>query len=177
VSHDRAGPVAVLVGAPGAGVAETAEALARLLALPLRDTDDDVARQAGTPVADLFLAGLEDRFRALERAAALAALREHPGVLALGGGAVLDPAVAAALAAAPVVLLDVEVADAARRLGFDRERPAALGSPRALWTRLLQQRRPAYVEVADLVVAVGSRSPEQVAAEIAAALPLPGRPA
>ena len=47
-----------------------------------------------------------------------AALAEHDGVLALGGGAVLDPRPAALLAGHRVVFLDVGLADAVARVGL-----------------------------------------------------------
>ena len=55
-----------------------------------RDTDADVEAAAGKPIAEIFVDDGEAHFRALERAAVRAALTEHDGVLALGGGAVLD---------------------------------------------------------------------------------------
>ena len=60
-------------------------------ASPFRDTDADVEAGAGRAVADIFVDDGEARFRALERAGGRA--RRWPsttGVLALGGGAVLD---------------------------------------------------------------------------------------
>ena len=47
---------------------------------------------AGKPISDIFVDDGESAFRELERAAVAAALDEHDGVLALGGGAVLDAA-------------------------------------------------------------------------------------
>ena len=44
---------------------------------------------AGKPIPEIFVDDGEAQFRALERAAVAAALAEHDGVLALGGGAVL----------------------------------------------------------------------------------------
>ena len=55
-----------------------------------RDTDDDVEQLAGMTVADVFVEKGEDGFRDLERAAVAGALADHDGVLALGGGSVLD---------------------------------------------------------------------------------------
>jgi shikimate kinase len=163
-------PAVVLVGPPGALVAETAVELGRLLGLPVRDTDADVERAVGMPVGDLFVERGETEFRELERFAAVEALAGHEGVLALGGGAVADPRTEQDLAGQRVVFLDVAVADAARRLGFNTERPAGMGSPRAQWLRLMEGRRPLYEAVAAVTVPTDGLTPEQVARAVAAAL-------
>lgn len=163
-------PAAVLVGPPGAGVAETAAELGRLLGLPVRITDADVERAAGMPAADIFVERGEPEFRELERSAVVAALAEHEGVLALGGGAVEDPRTERDLAGHLVVFLDVGVADAARRLGFNAERPAGMGSPRAQWLRLMEGRRPRYERVATATVLTDGLAPDQAARAVAGAL-------
>ena len=67
----------------------------------------------------------EAEFRALERAAVAAALAEHDGVLALGGGAVLDESTRERLAGHRVVFLRVGLSDAAKRVGSRRLPPSA----------------------------------------------------
>jgi shikimate kinase len=165
-------PVVVLVGPPGANVAEVGRRLGHLLAVPVRDTDADVEAAAGRTVPEIFVEEGESGFRVLERAAAQAALAEHAGVLVLGGGAVTDPGIEAALGGRTVVFLDVDIADAARRLGFNRERPAGLGSPRAVWLKQMEQRRPLYRRLATVTVATDGLDPDEVAAAVVAALRL-----
>jgi shikimate kinase len=75
-----------------------------------------------------------------------------------------------------VVFLDVGVADAARRLGFNAERPPGLGNPRQQWQRLMEQRRPLYERVATVTETTDGRSAEQVAEALAAALRRPTAP-
>jgi shikimate kinase len=174
----HAGPAVVLVGPPGAEVAAVAVELGRLLGLPVLDTDGAVELAAGASVAELFVERGEDAFRGLERAAAVQALAGHDGVLALGGGAVADPRTQDELAGygragGTVVFLDVGVADAARRLGFNAERPPGLGNPRQLWLRLMEQRRPLYERVATVTETTDGRTAEQVAHALAAALRRP----
>jgi shikimate kinase len=164
-------PVVVLVGPPGAGKTAVARELAHRLGLRSRDTDADVERTAGKTVAEIFLDDGEPRFRELERAAVLAALAEHDGVLALGGGAVMDPVVEAALDGQVVVFLDVSIADAAGRIGFTKDRPLLLVNPRAQWTALLETRRPTYERVATHRVNTGGRSVADVVTAILDLLP------
>ena len=160
-------PAVVLVGPPGAGKTTVGSLLARRLGVRLRDTDQDVAEVAGCSVADIFIDQGEDAFRALEAAAVAAALAEHTGVLALGGGAVLDEGTRQSLRGHRVVFLDVSVKDAASRIGFNRDRPLLLGNPRAQWLRLMERRRSFYQEVAQQVVNTDGRTPDDVAAEVA----------
>jgi shikimate kinase len=165
-------PLVVLVGPPGALAAEAGRALAARLALPLVDTDEEVAGAAGKPVAEIFVDDGEEAFRELERTAVDRAL-EAAGVVVLGSGAVMDPLVEEALQGYTVAFLDVDVAHAARRLGFSRERPVGIGNPRAQWLRLMERRRPVYARVASTTVLTDDLAPEQVADRVAAALERP----
>lgn len=168
-AHDS-GPLVVLVGPPGAGKTTVGVLLAERFGVGFRDTDADIEAVAGKPIPDIFVDDGEPHFRALEHRAVADALAAHPGVLALGGGAVMDAETRKLLAAHPVVFLDVELADAVRRVGLDAPRPLLVGNPRARWRELMEQRRPLYEEVASAVVATAGRTPEEVAADVAAAL-------
>jgi shikimate kinase len=163
-------PVAVLVGPPGAGKSTVGLLLARQLGVVFTDTDDVVVAQAGKPVADIFVEDGEAAFRALESAAVATELERHDGVLALGGGAVLDPATRARLSGHRVVFLDVALADATARVGLNRDRPLLLGNPRARLRLLMDQRRPLYDEVATVTVATGGRTADEVADAVLAGL-------
>jgi shikimate kinase len=164
------GPIVVLVGPPGAGKSSVARVLAETLAVEARDTDADIEAAEGRSVSDLFIEAGEEHFRRLEAKATQAALREHRGVLAVGGGAVLDPATRAALRPHRVVFLDVGLSEAARRVGLGVSRPLLLGNVRAQLKGLLDFRRPLYLEVADATVATDARSVEQVAQDVLAVM-------
>lgn len=170
-------PVVVLVGPPGAGKTTVGGLVAQRLGVGFRDTDADVEQVAGTSVADLFVDQGEAVFRRLEKAAVATALVEHQGVLALGGGAVLDPATRELLADQRVVFLDVAVKDAASRVGFNRDRPLLLGNPRAQWLRLMEKRRAFYEDVAVAVVGTDGRTPDEVADEVVSAVRAAGHDA
>lgn len=163
------------MGPPGAGKSTVAAALGALLGVAVRDTDADVEATAGKPITEIFVDDGEPAFRELERAAVLAALDEHRGVLALGGGAVLDEQVQAALDryradGGAVVFLDVSLAAAAPRVGFNRSRPLLLGNPRAQWQALMTARRPVYEAVASMHVTTDDLTPAQVAEVVLAGL-------
>ncbi|MGH8827889.1 MAG: shikimate kinase [Jiangellaceae bacterium] len=159
-------PRVILVGPPGAGKSTVGALVAGRLGMAFRDTDTDVEQKAGKAIAEIFIDDGEAVFREFERAAVVAALDEHDGVLALGGGAIGDPATRELLRERLVVFLDDGLADAASRVGFNRDRPLLLESPRAQLKRLLDERRPLYVDVADITVATGGKSPDDVAEEV-----------
>jgi len=161
-------PALVVVGPPGAGKTTVGGVLGQRLGLAFRDTDDDVEKTAGMTVADIFVEHGEAAFRELERAAVARAIADHDGVLAVGGGAILDPASRALLRERTVVFLDVGLAEAARRVGLARDRPLLIGNPRAQLLRLLEERRPWYEEVAVATVATDGRTPDEIADEVLA---------
>jgi shikimate kinase len=152
----------VLVGVSGSGKTTVGRRVAELLGVGFRDVDADIEQVAGKPVGEIFIDDGEQAFRDLEHASVVAALAEHDGVLALGGGAVLDPRTRQLLEGHRVVFLDVGLADAAARIGLNRERPVSLGSPRAELKRMIDERRPVYRAVAVATVDTAGRSPGEV---------------
>ncbi|OEU96682.1 shikimate kinase [Streptomyces oceani] len=156
-------PAVVLVGPPGAGKSTVGRLLAERLGGTFRDTDADVVAMAGKPIADIFYDEGEEHFRQLERTAVDAAVADHSGVLALGGGAVVSAPNRERLAGLPVVFLDLPLADAVKRVGLDAPRPLLTINPRQQWRALMEERRPLYTEVARAVVSTEGRTPEQVA--------------
>jgi shikimate kinase len=161
------GPRVVLVGPMGAGKSTVGSLLGDRWGVSVRDTDRDVEQVAGKSVAEIFVDDGEERFRALERNAVAEALRSHTGVLALGGGAVLDPATRTALRGARVVFLQVGLSDAVKRVGLGVGRPLLLGNVRSRIKALLDERLPVYTAVAEHTVPTDGRTPEDVADEVA----------
>ncbi len=161
-------PRVVLVGAMGAGKTTVGELLASAWGVSLRDTDRDVEEKQGRPISEIFVDEGEQHFRDLEHAAVADALAAHDGVLALGGGAVLDPETRAALKGHTVVFLHVGLSDAVKRVGLGTARPLLLGNVRARVKALLDERLPIYREVATLTVETDGRTAEEVAEEVRA---------
>jgi shikimate kinase len=146
-------PLCVLVGAPGAGKTKVGRLLAAELGVAFRDSDHDVEAVAGKSVAEIFVSDGEAAFRELEAAAVGKAIAEHDGVLALGGGAVLDPRTQELLGGQPVVWLRVSLPVAAARTGMSSTpRPLLLGNLRGTLRALLAARDPIYERLARIVI-------------------------
>ncbi|WP_328772923.1 shikimate kinase [Streptomyces sp. NBC_00286] len=167
-----AGPVVVLVGPMGVGKSTVGELVAERLGVGHRDTDEDIVAAEGRTIADIFVEEGEPAFRAIEKRAVHQALAEHEGVLALGGGAILDADTRALLAGLPVVYLSMDVEEAVKRTGLNTARPLLAVNPRRQWRELMEARRHLYTEVARAVVATDDRTPEEVAQAVLDALEL-----
>lgn len=166
--HTR--PSVVLVGPPGAGKTTIGSELAVRSGVALLDTDAAIVAQQGRSISDIFVDDGESAFRGFERDAVLSALASHDGVLSLGGGAVMTADVEQALLdprhRGTVVFLDVGIADAASRVGFDASRPMLVINPRASWNRLMRDRRPTYERVAAIHINTAGRSVADICDEI-----------
>ncbi|MFI0574284.1 3-dehydroquinate synthase [Streptomyces tendae] len=155
-------PLIVLVGPMGVGKSTVGQLLAERLGTGYRDTDEDIVTAQGRAIAEIFVDEGEAAFRALEKEAVRTALVEHEGVLALGGGAILDPDTRALLAGQRVVYLSMDVEEAVKRTGLNAARPLLAVNPRKQWRELMDARRHLYEEVATAVVATDGRTPEEV---------------
>jgi shikimate kinase len=98
------------------------------------------------------------------------ALETHRGVLALGGGAIMHEHTQKLLSGHRVVYLQVGLDQAVKRVGLASARPLLVLNPRSRLRQLMEQRRPIYEGLAVITVATDGREPEDVAAEIEAAL-------
>ncbi len=162
-------PQVILIGPPGAGKTSVGKALGKRLSTNFADTDSLIEKQSGLSVSEIFLDKGEPFFRELEREIVLRELADFDGVLALGGGAVMNVDVENALRQSPdpICFLDVSLSSAAPRIGFNRDRPLLVGNPRAKWQELMNTRRPIYEALATLTVSTDSGTPSQIAQEVA----------
>ncbi|MER5941814.1 shikimate kinase [Streptomyces sp. NPDC001928] len=157
-----AAPVVVLVGPMGVGKSTVGQLLAERLGVGYRDTDDDIVAEQGRTIAEIFVDEGESAFRAIEKQAVHRALAEHDGVLALGGGSILDEDTRALLLGQQVVYLSMDVEEAVKRTGLNAARPLLAVNPRKQWRDLMEARRHLYEGIATAVVATDGRTPEEV---------------
>ncbi len=161
-------PKVILIGPPGAGKSSVAKALARIWNVDISDTDHLIEEQAGKKISAIFVDDGEEAFRALERKVVLECIESGAPILSLGGGAILDLDSQRAIShcGAAVVFLDVSIAQAAPRVGFNKDRPLLLINPRQQWLSLMEKRRPIYESLASTVISTDNKKATEVAAEI-----------
>jgi len=157
----------VLIGPPGAGKTAVGKALAKKLGISFVDSDKVVEEKSGKSISEIFITDGEPAFRKIEREVVMNLLENQDGVIALGGGAVMDQEVSDRIEPmARVVFLDVSISNAAPRVGFNRNRPLLLGNPRQQWIALMEKRRSTYESLAKARVSTDNKKPAQVVEEI-----------
>ena len=166
-------PPIILIGPPGAGKTSVGKALAKKLSLNFLDSDKVVEEKSGKSISEIFITDGEPAFREMERAAVIDLIENQDGVIALGGGSVMDLEVSKRLLPmANVVFLDVSISNAAPRVGFNRDRPLLLGNPRQQWIALMEKRRSTYEGLAKARVSTDNKKPVEVVEEIVKELAL-----
>jgi shikimate kinase len=163
----------LLIGPPGAGKSTVGRALAADLGLKLIDTDQLIEKQTGKTISDIFVVDGEPHFRGIELQTLRDVLALESVVISLGGGAPISQEAQEAIeqSNSHTVFLDVSLATAAPRVGFNRDRPLLLGNPRAQWQALSDNRRPIYERLADDAIKVDDMNVDQIVAEIVKNLP------
>jgi shikimate kinase len=165
-------PRLILIGPMGSGKTTIGALLATNLNLTFRDTDQVIETETGRTISEIFLDEGEDKFRALEKAVLRKELLTDDTILALGGGAPIsiDAQSALRVITSPVIYFDISLASVAPRIGFNRDRPLLLNNPRGQWETLMQERRPIYESIADVVIDVNAKSEEAIVEEILEAI-------
>ncbi len=158
----------VLIGPPGSGKSTVGAALAHKLNMKFVDTDLLIEQREGKEITDIFVVDGEPHFRALELETLITVLAMDNVIISLGGGAPVSEQAQQEIRSSDstVIFLDVSLATAAPRVGFNRDRPLLLGNPRAQWQSLSDKRRPIYEDLADLSVKVDDMSVEQIISDI-----------
>lgn len=143
----------VLIGMMGAGKTSVGLRLARALDLPFKDADREIEKAAGTTISNIFAEIGEPAFRQRERLVIRRLLNGPPQVLALGGGAFMDPETRALIRERALsIWLRANVDELVRRTSRRNDRPLLAGvDPRARLQALLAEREPVYAE-ADIVI-------------------------
>lgn len=161
----RRGHSIVLIGFMGAGKSSTGRALARITGLPCFDTDEIVATQFGLPVAEIFSAFGEEKFRDTETEALRQFSRQTPAIIVTGGGIVLRPENVSLLRElGKVVSLEADEETLFRRISRRAHRPLLqTQDPRRTLAELLLVRKPLYRAAADVRLDTSRLTHDEVA--------------
>jgi len=171
--NSKHSPVAVIVGAPGAGKSTVGLRVANKFQLPFVDTDHLIEERAGMSVPDIFVTHGEAHFRELEAAAVREALDTQVGIVALGGGAILRQETRDALNGHRVIWLTVDPAHASRRVGMNTARPLLVGNVRGTLQRLMGEREDLYRAVSTDIVDTSGKQLQAVIQEVCVLLEQP----
>src|SRR6202011_1604736 len=164
-------PKSVLVGLPGSGKSTIGRRLARALGVTFVDTDAAIEAKTGRSIAALFATDGGQAVRQVADEVIRAALAEHAGVLALGGGAITSPGVRDALAGHTVIYLEISATEGGRRTSGATVRPLLAGpDPAAKYRALMADRVPLYRDAATFRVHTNRRNPGAVVRHIVARL-------
>lgn len=155
LSHEEIAQIArridrpvVLVGMMGVGKSSVGKRLAAVLHCPFIDADDEIEKSAQMSIPEIFEKHGEDYFRDGERRVIARLVEENGGkvVIATGGGAFCNPQTRELiLDKAVAVWLESDVDTLVERTARKNNRPLLQGGdPRAILTRLREERRPAY---------------------------------
>jgi shikimate kinase len=158
----------VLIGPPGAGKTSIGKALSKELELAFIDSDAEIERISGNTISEIFVDQGEAVFRKTEVETVTRILAEFEGVVALGGGAPINPEIQKVLLNSeyPVIFIDVSISQAANRIGFNKDRPLLMINPRQQWLHLMSERRPIYEKLATITVSSDNSKPSEVAKTI-----------
>jgi shikimate kinase len=161
----------LLIGMMGSGKSTTGHRLAERLGWTYLDSDEEILRRTGRTVPEIWHEQGESSFRAQETAVLEDAVKaDGPAVVAVAGGAVLDPGNRERIRdAGLVVWLRAATATLVARVGTGTGRPLLDGDPATALRTLYEARRPVYQDLAEVVVDVDDRTPDQVVDAILAA--------
>ncbi len=154
----------LLIGMMGAGKSTVGHALASRLGWPYLDSDEEIYRRTGHTVPEIWHSEGEAAFR-VEEAAVLAdaVSTAEPAVVAVAGGAVLDPTNRTLIKGGGLVVwLRALTETLVSRVGTGAGRPLLDGDPAGALTKLYDVRRPVYADLADVAVDVDDRNPDQI---------------
>lgn len=163
----------------GSGKSSTGAALAELLGWEFVDLDEAIEQQERVPIGQLFRERGEPSFRAIEHETLrrCLAVSTGPAIVALGGGAFIQPNNVELLRASEVftVFLETPMDEMLTRCGVEKEpgqgNPRPLAVDAAAFRELYKQRLPSY-RAANLTIDTSGKTFEGVAREIAEVLKL-----
>jgi len=163
----------ILIGPMGSGKSTIGKILANKLHREFRDSDHFIEEKTGVDIGRIFDIEGENGFRDRESNALIELLGHHSRVVATGGGSVLRKENRTLLISCGyIIFLDTTVNQQLQRLRRDKKRPLLqTDNPRRRLEALFDERRPIYLQIADLAVKTDRKSARKLASEIINQLP------
>jgi shikimate kinase len=163
----------ILIGPMGSGKSTIGQLLAKRLNRDFFDSDYYIEERTGVDIPRIFDIEGEDGFRLRETRALQELTQKNNLVLATGGGSIMRKENRDLLKKSGfIIFLDTSINQQMERLKHDKKRPLLQTEhPRERLTQLLEQRKPLYMELADLRIPTDRKYARKVAAEIMPRLP------
>jgi shikimate kinase/3-dehydroquinate synthase len=164
----------IITGFSGTGKSVVATETAEKLNWDFLDTDDEIVRETGKPIAYIFREEGEGAFRELEREAIKKACRQTRTVIAIGGGAIVDlqnyellarSGLIVCLEAKPETIYERLFREAACNPGTEVRPLLAVENPLERIKALKATRQPCYAR-ADWTINTDALSVDEVAEEV-----------
>lgn len=162
----------ILIGYRGTGKTSVGKKVATRLGLPFYDTDDLLTNRMGATIREIVDLKGWDFFREKEKEVILDLGVLTPGIIALGGGAVLDPDNREVLnKLGPIIWLTARIPTILKRMKGDSRntdhRPPLSGEDMERETReIMALRYPLYEEMAHWMIDTEGKTIEGVAMEV-----------
>jgi len=136
----------ILVGMMGSGKSTLGRSLAQALSCPFIDADNEIERIAGCSIAEIFANKGEAAFRALEKNVLADLVNQFKGVIATGGGAMMNEETRKNfLQNGLVIWLQANLDTLFERAGYDKARPLLKSAnPKQVLGDLLEARQAYY---------------------------------
>lgn len=134
-----------IYGPPGSGKTTLAESISEALDLHYYDLDHFIERELHKTIAQIFVKEGEARFREIELDHLGSLLDSPPCVIALGGGALLNPKARALVEGCPILCLDADFDTLLERVRAESgQRPLLEGDLEERLRKLLNDRKDHY---------------------------------
>ena len=157
-----------LIGFMGVGKSTIAKLLAKELQAELIEMDETIEAEAGMSINEIFEQFGEQHFRDLETALVERVAKTGGAVVSCGGGAVLRPEnVELMKQSGKIIFLSATPETIYERVKHSTNRPLLNGNMNVEYIRgLMERRREAYENAADVVISTDGKWKSQIVEEI-----------
>lgn len=157
-----------LIGFMGVGKSTIAKLLAKELQAELIEMDETIEAEAGMSINEMFEKFGEQHFRDLETALIERVSKKGGAVVSCGGGAVLRPEnVQMMKKSGKIIFLSATPETIYERVKYSTNRPLLNGNMNVEYIKgLMERRREAYENAADVVISTDGKWKSQIVEEI-----------